>query len=45
MCDNRSAVLVARKGNENTEEIPRKSRHVALRFARVLEIAPRILFN
>jgi len=42
--DNRAAVLNARKGVEGLEEIPRKSRHIALRYARVLEHAKRVWF-
>jgi hypothetical protein len=42
--DNRSAVLVGRKGLEGTDEIPKKSRHVALRYAAVLRQNNRLLF-
>jgi hypothetical protein len=42
--DNRAAVINARKGPEGIEEIPKKTRHIALRFARVLEHASRIWF-
>ena len=35
--DNRGAVLIGRKGPQNVEEIPRRSRHVCLKFAHVLE--------
>ena len=43
-CDNRSAVICGRKGPEGLEEIPKKTRHIALRYARVLEHAKRIWF-
>ena len=35
--DNRGAALIGRKGPQNVEEIPRRSRHVCLKFAHVLE--------
>ena len=43
-CDNRSAVICGRKGLTGTDEIPKRTRHVALRFAKVLEEADRIWF-
>ena len=43
-CDNRSAVISGRKGWENTAEIPKRSRHVALRFGAVLQESSRIWF-
>ena len=43
-CDNRGAVLVSRKGVDGRDEIPKKSRHIAIRFAQVLEEAPRIFW-
>ena len=42
--DNRPAVINARKGPEGIDEIPKKTRHIALRYARVLEHAKRIWF-
>ena len=42
--DNRAVVINARKGTDGIEEIPKKSRHIALRYARVLEHAKRIWF-
>ena len=44
LCDNRTAVVNARKGTDGLEEIPKKTRHIALRYARVLEHAKRIWF-
>ncbi len=35
--DSRPAVVNARKGLEGMEELPKKTRHIALRYARVLE--------
>ena len=43
-CDNRSAVVCVRKGTENTAEIPRRTRHVALRHAHVLPRSHRVWF-
>jgi hypothetical protein len=43
-CDNRGAVICGRKGVNNTDEIPKKTRHVALRFARVLPESERLFF-
>jgi hypothetical protein len=43
-CDNRGAVLCGRKGPYQTDEIPKRTRHVALRFARVLTAADRLWF-
>lgn len=43
-CDNRGAVISGRKGIKNTEEIPKRTRHVALRFAKVLTEAERLWF-
>ena len=43
-CDNRGAVVCARKGPDGTDEIPKRTRHVALRFARVLPEARRLWF-
>ena len=43
-CDNRSAVMSARKGPNCTDEIPKRTRHVALRFAQVLPHAGRLWF-
>ena len=43
-CDNRGAVVCGRKGHEDTAEIPKKTRHVALRFARVLDEKDRLWF-
>jgi hypothetical protein len=43
-CDNQAAVRCARKGPEGVEEIPKKTRHVALRFARVLSESKRLWF-
>ena len=42
MQDNRPAVINARKGPDGIEEIPKKTRHIAFRFARVLVYAKRI---
>ena len=42
--DNRPAVVNARRGLEGIDEIPKKTRHIALRYARVLEHAKRIWF-
>ena len=42
-CDNRSAVITSRKG-ANTEEIPKRTRHVALRHCKVLNHSQRIWF-
>ena len=42
--DNRGAVLIGRKGNEQRDEIPKRSRHVALRFARVLDEKHRLFW-
>ena len=44
LCDNRCAVINGRKGPEGLEEIPKKTRHIALRYARVLEHGSRIWF-
>ena len=44
LCDNRSAVISGRKGLDGLEEIPKKTRHIALRYARVLEHAKRLWF-
>ena len=44
MQDNKPVVINARRGEEGTEEIPKKTRHIALRYARVLEHAKRIWF-
>jgi hypothetical protein len=43
-CDNRSAVICGRKGPANTDEIPKRTRHVALRFAKVLTEFERLWF-
>jgi hypothetical protein len=43
-CDNRAAVLCARKGVDGIDEISKKTRHIALRYARVLEHADRLWF-
>ena len=43
-CDNRPAVINARKGPEGIEEIPKKTRHIALRYARVLEHSKRLWY-
>ena len=43
-CDSRGAVLTGRKGPYGTEQLPRKTRHVALRCARVLPHADRLWF-
>lgn len=43
--DNRSAVLSARKGIDGTEEIQRRARRVASRFAQVLPEYLRIFFT
>jgi hypothetical protein len=43
-CDNLGAVRCARKGPGSTEEIPKKTRHVALRWARVLEEQESLFF-
>ena len=43
-CDNRGAVISGRKGLQGSEEIPRRTRHVALRFIRVLEASKRLWF-
>jgi hypothetical protein len=42
--DNRPVLLNARKGPLGTEEIPKKTRHIALRYARVLEHGKRLWF-
>jgi len=42
--DNRPAVINARKGEAGIDEIPKKTRHIALRYARVLEHGSRIWF-
>ena len=42
--DNRPAVINARRGPAGLDEIPKKTRHIALRYARVLEYANRIWF-
>ena len=42
--DNRGAVLSGRKGPMGSEEIPKKTRHVALRFAKVLPEYQRLWF-
>ena len=44
-CDNRGAVVSARKGPEGTDEISKRTRHVALRFAKVLPEFQRIWFS
>jgi hypothetical protein len=44
-CDNRSAVLTARQGVSNVDAIAKKSRHIALRFSRVLTQSERIWFT
>ena len=41
-CDNRSVVLAARK--EDYSDMPRKTRHVALRYCHVKEHANRLFF-
>ncbi len=43
-CDNRSAVLTARKGNEGMADMSRKARHVAIRFNKVLDISKVLVF-
>jgi hypothetical protein len=43
-CDNRGAVVCARKGPDGTDEIPKRTRHVALRFAKVLPQCRRLWF-
>ena len=43
-CDNRPAVINARKGPDATEEIPKRTRHIALRYARVLDHSKRVWF-
>ena len=42
--DNRGAALIGRKGLEGRDEIPRKSRHVALKYANVLEQNKRLFW-
>ncbi len=42
--DNRPVCINARKGPEGSEEIPKKTRHIALRYARVLEHGKRLWF-
>ena len=44
VCDNRGAVVSGRKGVEDAGEIPPKTRHVALRHAKVLENHDRLWF-
>ena len=44
LVDNRPAVINARRGPEGIDEIPKKTRHIALRHARVLEHGKRIWF-
>ena len=42
--DNRGAALTGRKGPENIEEIPRRSRHVCLKYAHVLDNHSRLFW-
>ena len=42
--DNRGAALIGRKGPENVEEIPRRSRHVCLKYAHVLDNHSRLFW-
>jgi hypothetical protein len=43
-CDNRGAVLCGRRGPECTDEIPKRTRHVALRLSKVLHEHKRLWF-
>jgi len=42
--DNRGAVLIGRKGDKNKDEIPKRSRHVALKYSEVLQHADRLFW-
>ncbi|MBQ28094.1 MAG: hypothetical protein CMH81_08185 [Nitrospiraceae bacterium] len=42
--DNRGAVLIGRKGNKNRDEIPKRSRHVALKYSEVLNHSERLFW-
>ena len=44
-CDNKGAVQIARRGWDNFDEVPRKSRHVALRFAQVMDQHNRLFWT
>jgi len=43
-CDNKGAVIGPRAGEEGLELLPRKTRHIAIRYARVLPEGDRVLF-
>jgi hypothetical protein len=43
-CDNRGAVVCGRRGPECTDEIPKRTRHVALRLSKVLQEHKRLWF-
>ena len=45
MCDNRSAVIAGRRGVDAVKELPRPSRHVALRHQKVLQHCKRVFFT
>ena len=43
-CDNRGAALIGRKGPDAVDEIPRRSRHICLRYAAVLQEHKRLFW-